>query len=123
MSRVKNALRALRGDPPEIREVEVVKEVTKVIHGDAVDVYVAGSKMLNAHRRVAWITGAVMPPSHVGKVYRTCAQAYAEIGEDCDLTMRKAVIHEGRCYLIGEIREVKLEPKPKRPKRPKGRAK
>lgn len=52
-------------------------------------------------------------PEWSGRAYLTCAQAFAEIGEDADLTPHKAIVANGKAYLLTNMAERELAPKPK----------
>lgn len=52
-------------------------------------------------------------PEWAGRIYRTCAQAFAELGADADLTPRKALIVGDSAYILDGMRPLPLAPKPK----------
>ena len=110
MNRITKAWKALRGTlEPEVREVSVP------ILGDAhmaklylVDVPDTTSRSIKASNGAIYYTAS--NPAY----YTTCEQAHTE--HPGKLVEEVKAVRVGAAYFVGNLRAVKAEPKPKRPK-------
>ena len=124
MNRFRKAWLALTGRlEPEVREVEKQVDVLVPVSDSIVTVYQATSKehdrALHSHLRAYMLVPFPKPPSWHGKLYWTCADAFAVGGADANVAGVSAFIGGNKAFLLGKLTATDM---PAKPKRAKGRA-